>query len=568
MPPQTDSSLDSILRRLRPVAYCVGVLSFFINFLILPMSIYSLQVMDRIMSTGSIPTLIWLTFIMLVMFAVAGVLQTLRGMVLIRAADWLHECITEVALPKMLAQAATGGSGAQHMRDALSLKQFIVGNAFISLVDAPWAIIYIIGLFVVHSTLGFLVTGGAALLVLLAWVNEISMRSAMKEAGGTQMQGLQELELATRNAEVTEAMGMSRSLTARWKTMQKDATSLQSLAGSRSAVVQGLTKFVRLALQILVTCIAAYLAVHGDVTVGAIIAASILASRALAPFEVAISSWKFFGDARSAYARLKVVFQESCQESAMILPPPLGNLTLEQVGYAIAGLERPLLRNISFTLERGDMLGIIGSSGSGKSTLARLILSVYPLSSGAVRLDGADVYRWPKHELGKYVGYVPQDVELFGGSIKDNIARFSNDASPDDIVRAAQIASAHELILRLPKGYDTDIGASGAKLSAGQRQRIALARAFYGDPRLLILDEPDANLDELGQQALLFALNEAKKRNITTLLITHRTSLLAHVDKLLLLRDGLAEAFGPAAQVIAALNARQQTQRAQETAAP
>lgn len=560
------SPLDNTLHRLKPVAHCVGWVSFFINLLILPMSIYSLQVMDRVMSTGSIPTLLWLTVIMLVMFAVTGLLQALRSMVLIGAADWLYDRIAEVALPQVLAQAVTGGKGAQHMRDAASLKQFFAGNAFIALLDAPWSILYIIGLFIIHSTLGFLVTAGAVLLILLAWINEVSMRSMVKEAGGMQMRGLQELELATRNAEVTEAMGMSRALAARWKSMQKEAASLQASAGNRSAVIQGFTKFIRLALQILVTCAAAYLAVHGNVTVGAIIAASILASRALAPFEVAISSWKSFTEARAAYARLKAVFQAAHQEDAMSLPPPLGNLAVEQAGYAIQGMERPLLKNISFALERGDILGIIGASGSGKSTLARLILGVYPLSSGAVRLDGADVYRWPKHEFGSYVGYLPQDVELFGGSIKDNIARFGENASPESIVQAAQLAGAHELILRLPQGYDTDIGASGVRLSAGQRQRIGLARAFYGEPRLLILDEPDANLDDIGQQALLFALNEAKNRGITTLLITHRKSLLAHVDKLLLLREGVAEAFGPAAQVIAALNARQQTQRLQETA--
>jgi PrtD family type I secretion system ABC transporter len=560
----TSTRLRAIITLLKPVAHGVGWISFFINLLILPMSIYSLQVMDRVMSTGSLPTLVWLTVIMLAMFAVAGALQALRSIILIQAADWLYERIAEIALPQVLAQAATGGKGAQHMRDASQLKQFISGNGLITLVDAPWAVLYIIGLFIIHAALGVLVTAGALLLIILAWINEVSMRTMVKDAGGAQMRGFQELELATRNAEVTEAMGMSRSLAARWKAMQKDATTLQQQAGSRSAVIQGITKFVRLALQVLVTCIAAYLAVHGSVTVGAIIASSILASRALAPFEVAISSWKSFTESRAAYGRLKEVFDHLPKDNAMPLPAPMGALSVDQASYVISGMERPILKSMTFALNRGESLGIIGPSGSGKSTLARLILGVYPLTSGAIRLDSADVHQWPKHELGKYIGYLPQDVELFGGTIKDNISRFQEDASPEAIVHAAQLASAHELILRLPQGYDTDIGASGAKLSAGQRQRIGLARALYGEPRLLILDEPDANLDEAGQQALLFALSTAKQRGITTLLITHRTSLLAHVDKLLLLREGTMEAFGPTAQVIAAINARQQAQRSVE----
>lgn len=560
--------LDTLLRHLKPVALAVAVISFFMNLLILPLSLYSLQIMDRVMNTGSMDTLAWLTAIIIAMFAVVGLLQAIRSMILTRAAEWLHEQITDIALPQVLAQAASGSKGAQPMRDAGTLKHFISGPVFSTLMDVPWSIVYIVALFVVHAAIGALVTAGAVFLCLSAWLNEVATLSLLKEASGKQIRSMQELELATRNAEVTEALGMSRALTSRWKRVQQGVSDMQMQATQRSAIIQGFTKFVRLSLQVLVTCLAAYLAIKGEVTIGAIIASSILSSRALAPFEAALTSWKSCIESRSAYLRLKNIFEEAERPCPMPLPAPQGVLTVEQVNFAIKGVERPILRNVNFKLECGELLGIVGPSGSGKSTLARLVLGVYPLSSGAIRLDGADIYRWSREELGQYIGYLPQDVELFGGSVKDNIARFRSDASPEAIVQAAQIASAHDLILRFPHGYDTEIGAGGVNLSAGQRQRIGLARALYGEPRLLVLDEPDANLDEAGVQALMFALNLAKQRKITTLLITHRSTLLAHVDKLLVLREGIVEAFGPVAQVTAMLQARQQPSRKPEGVQP
>ena len=552
MKPVSSSRLDVILQHLRPVWLSVGMTSFFINLLILPVSLYSLQVLDRVMSTGSMPTLLWLTVIMLAMFAAAGLLQTLRSMVLQRAGDWLHDSIAEVVLPLVLAQAAAGGKGAQHLRDASSIKQFVGGNGLVTMIDTPWSLLYIAALFVVHWVLGVLVLAGAILLLFLAWLNENAMRRPSQEAGILQLRAMQELELATRNAEVTEAMGMGKALANRWKAMQKTTSVLQTQAGGRSSVIQGGTKFVRLSLQVLVTCISAWLAIDGYVTTGAIIAASILSSRALAPFEAAIASWKSFTEVRASYSRLKKAFADDAQrEESMAMPAPIGALSVEKLTFSVPGREEPILKEVSFSLNPGEVLGILGASGSGKSTLARMIMGVWPASGGVVRLDGADIYRLPRTELGKHVGYLPQDVELFGGSVKDNISRFNNDATSEAIVRAAQMASAHELILRLQKGYDTEIGSGGAMLSAGQRQRVGLARAFYGEPRLLMLDEPDANLDEEGQRALIAALHHAKSQKITTLLVTHRNSLLEHVDKILVLREGRVEAFGTVAEVMA-----------------
>lgn len=550
--------LEKIQRDLRPVWMMVGTASFFINLLILPISLYSLQVMDRVLNTGSMATLLWLTLIMLAMFAVAGVLQALRSMILQRAAEWLHRQLTDFLLPVVLTQTAAGSKGAQHLRDASSIKQFVGGNGVVTLIDTPWSLLYIAGLFVVHWSLGILVVVGALLLLLLAWFNEISIKKPHHEASLRSIRSMQELEMATRNAEVIEAMGMSAALKKRWKAMQDITSSLQEQAANRAAVVQGFTKFVRLSLQILVTCASAWLSVDGYVTAGAIVASSILASRALSPFEVAISGWKSFTDARGSYSRIKKVFAGgNVREEGLELPRPQGFLVVENLSYAVEGREENILTDINFSLAAGESLAIIGANGSGKSTLMRLLLSIFPPTEGVVRLDGADISRWPRTGFGALVGYLPQDVELFAGSVKDNIARFNEDAKPEDIIRAAQIANAHELILRMPKGYETDIGQSGALLSAGQRQRIGLARAFYGDPQLLALDEPDANLDDMGQNALASSLQFARQQKITTLLITHNNRLLNHVDKILVLREGRIESFGNAKEVIAAYANRQ-----------
>lgn len=554
---KSETILDTLMRQLRPVVFHVGAVSFFINLLVLPVSIYSLQVMDRVMSTGSIATLVWMTLAMLLLFAAAGFLQSLRGMMLQSVAGWFYDGIAAAVLPLTLAYGV-GNRGAQGMRDAGMLKQFLVGNGLTTLLDAPWSLLYIAVLYVIHPLLGILVTVGALLLLVLAWLNESLTHQPLKQAGIQQLQSMQQLEFASRNADVIAGMGMENVLVERWRSRQGDTNTLQSRAGSRASIVQGVTKFSRLSLQILTTCISAWLALDGHITIGAIIASSILASRALAPFEAAISSWKALIETREAYARIQSMLQNRVREEGISLPVPHGQLSVENLMYFIPGQQQALIKQIGFKIEAGDLLGIIGPSGSGKTTLARLMMGVLAPASGVVRLDGADVYSWPREEFGQFTGYLPQDVELFGGTVRDNIARLRQDVSDSDVIEAAQLAGAHELILRLPKGYDTEIGAGGMLLSAGQRQRIGLARAFFGTPRLLVLDEPDANLDDAGREALYIALKQAKLKRITVVVISHRKSILAHADKLLMLRNGLIEAFGPTQQVLAALAAPKQ----------
>ena len=547
----SETALDGIKRQLRPVLFHIGAVSFFINLLVLPVSLYSLQVLDRVMATSSMSTLFWLTLIMIVLFAASGALQSLRSIMLQRVGDWGHEKISQAVLPITLHAAAVNAkAGSQTLRDANSLKQFLSGAAISTLMDAPWTVLYLAVLFIVHSLLGVLVTAGVITLFVLAWLNESMMRLPLKHAGAHQLKGYQDIEFATRNADVIEAMGMRETLMTRWHCGQAKVNELQGQAAGRSAVIQGVTKFIRLTLQILVTGVAAWLAIKGEVTIGAIIAASILSSRALAPFEAAIGSWKALTEARGAYARLQQALQTEIRNEGISLPAPEGALSVENLYYVAGASQAPILRQVSFQLAPGECLGLIGHSGSGKSTLARLIAGIVRPASGIVRLDNANVYTWPRQEFGKFTGYLPQDVELFGGTVKDNIARLQPDSADNDIVQAAKMANAHDLILRLPQGYETDIGPNGANLSAGQRQRIGLARAFFGNPRLLILDEPDASLDDTGKAALAEALQHAKQQGMTVILITHRKSLLSYTDKILALKNGAVESYASTEQIM------------------
>lgn len=553
---QRNRFLQDMLQPLRPVVIYAGTISFFINLLILPMSLYSLQVYDRVMSTGSIATLFSLTFIMLLVFAAAGLLHSLRSNVMTRAADWLYSCITNTAIPISLLHIATnqGDKNIQSLRDASALRQFLGGAPLTALIDAPWAVLSILLLFLIHPSLGVLTAVGGLLLIALAWTNERLTDAHIKQAGIVQIRSMTDLEIAARNTDVVEAMGMTPMIMSRWQKNQNDSAEHMNMANSRASTIQGITKFVRLSLQILVTALSAWLALHNEVTMGAIIAASILSSRALSPFEAAVASWKSALEAKNAYLRLNETLTANPRREDIALPAPEGRVAVENVYFAVSNQQKAILRNVSFQLEPGEILGIIGPSGSGKTTLARLLTGTWKPAAGNVRLDGADVYAWPRAEFGKYVGYMPQDVELFNGTVRDNIARLNPEASDMAVVEAAQLANAHELILKLPQGYGTDIGAGGAFLSAGQRQRVGLARAFFGMPRLLVLDEPDSNLDDAGQAALIGALQFARNYNMTIVVISHRRTILQYVDKILYLKDGAVEAFGPAADIVAKLS--------------
>lgn len=548
--------LKDALRTARPVFIALGLFSFVINLLMLVVPVYSLQVLDRVLSTGSTETLLWLSAIMVAVFAASGLLQCLRSFALVKVSEWLGGDLGQTLFSSSLTHAAsTGIRGTQNLRDLNTVKGFFTGNGLLTLFDAPWSVISLAVVFMIHVQLGVLVLLGCLMLLGLAWLNEMAMHAPLDEANERNVKNFQHIDIAMRNAESVEAMGMTEAIAQRWRIEEEKVTVLQSRASQRSVMVQGVIKFMRLNLQIAITGWGAYLVLQNEMTSGGIIAASILGARALAPFDAAVSTWKVFVETRKAYDRLCAALASIASKPEGIrLPPCQGNLSVEHVYFGIAGRTRPILKGVHFNLKAGESLGVVGPSAAGKSTLAKLIIGAWKPYAGVVRLEGADVCQWKRDEFGQSAGYLPQDVELFSGSVRDNIARLGMESSDEDVVSAAQMARAHEMILSLPQGYDTDIGPGGAALSAGQRQRIGLARAFFGDPKLLVLDEPDASLDMDGEIALGQALKAAKENQITTIVVTHRRTLLAHMGKLLVLKDGEMALFGATEEVLATLN--------------
>jgi len=443
----------------------------------------------------------------------------------------------------------------QTLRDLSALRGFISGTGVFHLFDAPWMPIYVAVIFSMHPVLGFIALFGAILLGALAWVNELATRKTLAKANHLSIKVQNNAESHARNAEVIEAMGMLPRLVEQWRQQSSAVLALQSIASDRAGLLSGVTKMLRFTIQVGIMGVGVSLAINQEITPGVMIAASIILGRALAPVEQMIGTWKGFIAAREAYKRIQLRLSlPNLERSAMQLPAPKGEIIVDRVTFIPPGAETPSLQGVSFRLEPGEILGVIGPSAAGKSSLARLLVGVWEPRLGNVRLDGADIYHWEREHFGQHVGYVPQDVELFAGTIKQNIARMVTDPDDAAVIEAAQLSESHNMILRLPQGYDTQIGEGGQNLSAGQRQRVALARALYGDIKLLVLDEPNANLDTAGDRALLHAMAHAKERTITTVIIAHRPSIMAGVDKLLVLNEGKVALFGPRAEVMDKLN--------------
>jgi len=419
--------------------------------------------------------------------------------------------------------------------------------------------------FMVHPLLGFITLGGSILLFILAWITNISTQKPLAEANQASIAAAAFANNHLRNAEVIEAMGMLPGLRNRWFTQHRRVLGLQTLASDRNARISTVTRFVRISLQSLILGAGALLVIEGVITAGMMIVCSILMGKALQPVEQAISTWRQSISTKGAYQRLDEMLQSAPPRGETLsLPAPRGALSLENVFASAPGMQTTILKGVSISIPAGDVVGVIGPSASGKSTLARLMVGVWQARAGTVRLDGADIFQWNKDELGPHVGYLPQDIELFEGSIAENIARFS-EPDPQMVIDAAKRAGVHDMILRLPQGYDTRLGVDGASLSGGQKQRVALARAIYGNPRLVVLDEPNSNLDDVGEAALVETIKDLKARGATVILITHRMSVLNVVDKLLVLRDGVLTLFGPRDEVLKSLR-QQQLQAAQARA--
>lgn len=556
--------IDAAVLTYRRYFGCIALFSGVSNLLMLVPALYMMQVYDRVLASRNEMTLLMLTLIALGFYLLGGLLEWVRSQVMIRISNGLDARLGprlyDAAFARGLRQA--DANPAQVLNDLATLRQFLTGQGLIALLDAPWLPLFVALAFLFHPWFGLLALGGAVLLFGLALWNELATRAGMAEANQLNMAAARYMNATLQNAEAIRALGMLAALRGRWNALQQRAIAAQATASDRGGRINALTRGVRLALQSLSLGLGALLVLDDQISAGLMIATSILLGRALAPVELAIGSWRQLGNARSSYQRLTRLLEEFPPESPrMSLPAPRGQLAVEQLGVLPPGATKSVLSGIHFRLEPGEALAVIGPSASGKSSLARTLVGIWAPARGAVRLDGAELGQWPADALGPHLGYLPQDIELFDGSIAENIARFGA-ADAERVIEAAQMAGIHEMVLRFPQGYDSPIGPGGVNLSGGQKQRIGLARALYGLPKLVVLDEPNAHLDDAGESALLRAVQRLKAAGSTVVLISHRQSVLAVVDRLLVLREGLQQAFGPAGEVLDALrqlNARRAT---------
>ncbi|MBK3467411.1 type I secretion system permease/ATPase [Pseudomonas sp. MF6776] len=540
----------------KSILISVGCFTALINVLMLVPSIYMLQVYDRVLSSQNETTLAMLSLMVVGFFVFIGLLEVVRSFIVIRIGSQLERRfnlrVYQAAFERNLFKGE--GNAGQSLGDLTHIRQFVTGPALFAFFDAPWFPVYLFVIYLFNVWLGVLATAGALLLIALACLNEYMTKKPLGEAAGFSQQSSQLATSHLHNAETIQAMGMLGSLRKRWFQVHSRFLGLQNQASDTGAVISSVSKTLRLCLQSLVLGLGALLVIKGDMTAGMMIAGSILMGRVLSPIDQLIAVWKQWSGAKLAYRRLDALLQAfPPSDEAMALPAPKGQITFEQVSAGPPGQRTATLHMVNFNLGAGEVLGVLGASGSGKSTLARVLVGVWPTLGGTVRLDGADIHRWNRDQLGPYIGYLPQDIELFSGSIAENIARFS-EADAQKVVAAAQQAGVHEMILRLPQGYDTQLGEDGSGLSGGQKQRVALARAMYGTPSLVVLDEPNSNLDTVGEAALASAIAQLKAQGTTVVLVTHRSSVLAQADKLLVLNEGRLQAFGPSQDVLKALS--------------
>jgi ATP-binding cassette subfamily C protein len=514
-----------------------------------------LQIYDRVITSRNVMTLVALTLIAAFLLIVYASLEKVRSAILVRLgilfSTLARTRLFDAVLRGNLIQPGRGHT--QALRDLDTLREFLTGTGLISFCDAPWVPIFVLGCFLLHPWYGFIATGGAVLIFGFAITNELVTRHQLKAASASSVVAGSYASATFRNAEVLYAMGMLPGLRDRWMARQDEGLQLQAAASDRAGHLIAASKFLRAFLQVAILGTGAYLSIEQESTPGAMIAASIIMGRALAPVEIAVANWKGFIAARSAYDRILNLFGILPQEAEkMPLPPPEGHLAVENVVAVPPGSKDPVLRGVSFSLKPGDVLGIVGPSAAGKSSLARVLVGVWATSVGKVRIDGAELTHWSPERLGRHIGYLPQDVELFSGTIAENIARF-NIIDEDRIIAAARMSGVHDMVQAMPGGYNTQIGDGGFALSGGQRQRIGLARALYGKPAYVVLDEPNASLDADGEAALLSAIQQLRQDKCTVVLITHKTNILAIVDKALVLTHGQVAAFGNRDEILTKL---------------
>ncbi|NBB47171.1 type I secretion system permease/ATPase [Rhizobium sp. CRIBSB] len=559
----TSSSPDIVLRRplvaaalkqLRSTFLTVAAVSAVTNVLMLTGPLFMMQVYDRVLASRSVPTLVALSLLAVGLYLFLGVLELLRSRILTRVGQRIEENLGDATFRAVMVlplRMSRKEAVSQPIRDLEQIRQFMGGPGPVAICDMPWLPLYVGILFLFHPLLGWLAIVGAVVLIVLTITSEFLLRDPMRRIAQFSAARAEFLEAGRRNAEALQAMGMRGAYTARWREANAEYLAEQQRTGDATSSFSTTSKIFRLALQSAVLALGAWLAINGMASPGAMIAASILTARALAPIEQAIGQWRGFVNARQARDRLYKLLEQFREDvPRMALPRPATSFAVAGLTVVAPGANTPVVRDISFSVSGGQGVGIIGPSGSGKSSLARALVGIWPPARGSVRLDGAELDQWDPEALGPSIGYLPQGVELFDGTIAENICRFSADAQPEQIIEAAKLAGVHELILSMPDGYDTRIGASGAILSAGQRQRVGLARALFGKPFLIVLDEPNASLDAEGETALTQAMLALREAGSIVIVIAHRPSALAAVDQVLVVAQGAMVTFGPRDEVL------------------
>ena len=549
--PTAETPLRRALRACRKQFLLVGLFSGAVNLLQLTTSLYMMQVFDRVLATRVLDTLLYLSLIAGAAVLVLAMLEAARGQIMQRIASWIENRVAPEGFVRAIESTLRGRPyRMEALRDLAVCRGFLGSPGALSLYDVPWVPVYIAVIFALHPVMGWIALGGALVLFALTLATEFFTSKLLRAANTAAMASQRRADAISRNAEVIDSMGMLPSVIGRWRDAVAAQVEPQQQAADRASVLVSATKFFRLAVQIAILGVGAYLVLNQELTSGASIAGSIIMGRALAPVEQLIGGWKQLVQARQCFQRLQsFLTQPRLRPVGMPLPEPTGRLAVERVSYAFPGQGVALIKGVNFTLSPGESLAVIGPSAAGKTTLIRLLIGTLPASAGTVRLDDADVYQWMREDFGRHVGYLPQDVELFDGTVFSNIARLA-DANPATVYEAAKLAGCHEMILRLPNGYDTQIGDGGQHLSGGQRQLVGLARAMFGKPKLIVLDEPNSNLDGDAETRLIQALERLKEQGTTVIVVSHRPTLVQGVDKVLLLKDGALEMFGPRVEVL------------------
>lgn len=546
--PRHDSSGDPLKRALAVCRKSLGTVAGFslvMSLLALTVPIYMAQIYDRVLGSGSLDTLLMLTIICVAALALYALLDGLRMIVLGRVGARFEAELGGPLLAASIRSASRGeGSDVQALRDVSQLRNFIASPALTTIFDLPLVPLFLLIVFLIHPMLGAVTVAAAVILFLLTLANQWLCDEPLNAASQSSLRAVVRAQSYVRNAELVQALGLYPETVMRWGASNSAALRAGLDAGARNAAFSAASKFIRLLMQIALLGIGAYLTLKQEITGGVIFAASIIGARALQPIEGVIGAWRSFVQTRQSFLRMRhVLVRAGDFQPRLSLPPPKGRLDIEQLSYQPPGV-RPILRNVSFSLAPGEALGLVGPAGAGKSTLARLIVGAIEPTLGKVRVDRADLVHWNRDELGGCLGYLPQHPEFFPGTIADNIARMAHGATDQAVAQAAQLSGAHDLILRLPQGYATELGASGMELSGGQKQRIGLARAFFGEPVLIVLDEPNSNLDAEGDQALNRALLGARAKGATVIIVSQRPSAIEVVDKILVLSEGQIKAFG------------------------